>query len=68
MKTPLMFGVGEREKTVRAYTLQDATPETDETFYIELFNAEGKITTLALVWLICALELLAIDCRHPQSI
>ena len=68
MKTPLVFGVGERDKTVRADTLQDATPETNEIFYIELFNAEGKITTLALVWLFCSLGVMAIDCRHPQFV
>ena len=43
MKTPLVFGVGEREKTVHVSTLEDDTPEPDETFYLELFGAEGRI-------------------------
>ena len=43
MKTPLVFGVGEREKIVHVSTLEDDTPEPDETFYLELFSAEGRI-------------------------
>ena len=46
MKTPLVFDIGEREKTVQVSTLEDTTPETDENFYLELFNAEGRINTL----------------------
>ena len=42
MKTPLVFGIGEREKIVQVSTLEDDTPEPDETFYLELFGAEGR--------------------------
>lgn len=38
----LVFEVGSREQSVSVYVNDDGIPETDEAFYIILFNSTGK--------------------------
>uniref|UniRef100_A0A2K6F8J3 Adhesion G-protein coupled receptor V1 n=1 Tax=Propithecus coquereli TaxID=379532 RepID=A0A2K6F8J3_PROCO len=40
----LVFEVGSREKSVSVFVIEDGIPETDEPFYIILFNSTGKYT------------------------
>lgn len=37
----LFFAVGERQHNISVYTNEDDIPETDEAFYIILFNSTG---------------------------
>lgn len=45
----LVFEVGSREQSISVYVNDDGIPETDEPFYIILFNSTGKCM---LFWLI----------------
>lgn len=38
----LVFAVGSREQRVSVFINEDGIPETDEPFYISLFNSTGK--------------------------
>lgn len=46
----LVFEVGRREQSVSVYVNDDGIPETDEPFYIILFNSTGKYM---LFWRAC---------------
>lgn len=38
----LVFAVGSREQNISVFINEDDIPETDEPFYIILFNSTGK--------------------------
>lgn len=38
----LVFTVGSREQNISVFIMEDDIPETDEPFYIILFNSTGK--------------------------
>lgn len=50
----LIFEVGSREQSLSVYINKDGIPETDEPFYIILFNSTGKHAVL--LWQICYLQ------------
>ena len=39
----LMFQVGQNETTITVVILDDDIPEPDEPFYIELYDAKGRM-------------------------
>lgn len=41
--TTLVFGIGEWMKNISVATAEDDIPETDEPFYIVLYNATGTV-------------------------
>lgn len=53
----ILFDVGEREQNLSVYINDDDTPETDETFYIILFNSTGK-SFFFFVAFFCYLDLI----------
>ena len=45
----LLFDIGEYEKTITVQVLEDKIPEPDETFIIQLFDAQGNQHTHACI-------------------
>ena len=46
----LVFGVGEKEKSIELLVEDDLASEGDENFYLELYDARGSLRTNHLTY------------------
>lgn len=49
----VFFNAGENEHNITINTYQDGEPETDEFFYVEMFDPQGLLHTLTLQIFLC---------------